>query len=99
MKRNRFYLECDCNSIEHNLRFSYIEDDETPQLFVDVPLLSRPRWYKRVWFALKYVFGYRCRYGHFDEFVFSPDEVRQLKEFMEKFEKMVEKAERHVGHA
>jgi hypothetical protein len=28
---------------------------------------------------LKYIFGYQCKYGAFDEFIFCPDDARKLK--------------------
>ena len=95
MKRDRLYLECECHSVEHNMRFSYIADDETPQLFVDVPLCRRPKWYKRIWLGIAYIFGHRSRYGHFDEFIYDPDEVEQLRQFIVKFQGLVEKAKTH----
>jgi hypothetical protein len=85
MKDHRLYLECSCHAPEHTIRFSYIADDDNPELFVDVSLSGRPRWHKRVWNAIKYIFGYRCQYGHFNEFIYDLDEAAQLKEFLEGF--------------
>jgi hypothetical protein len=31
--------------------------------------LSPDPWWQRIINAVKYVFGYKCRYGHFDEFL------------------------------
>ena len=80
------YFECRCSSPEHTLRFSYDEDEDFPCVYVHVFLSNGP-WYKRVWDALKYVFGYKCRYGHFDEFLLRLEDcdrligvVRRLKE-------------------
>jgi hypothetical protein len=57
------YFECDCHTPEHVIRFSY--DDEDGDLYTEV-FLSHKVWYKRIWTAIKYVFGYKCKYGHFD---------------------------------
>lgn len=72
------YFECECSSPEHLLRLSYFED-EPEEVFVEVHLNPKFRWYKRVWHAVKYVFGYRSCYGDFDEFIWSPEMVEKVR--------------------
>lgn len=71
------YFECSCYSPEHTLSF-VLDDDETfPALYGCIFLGEKP-WYKRVVSAVKYVFGYKCKYGHFDEFIFDPSDCDRL---------------------
>lgn len=63
------YYECDCGSDEHTLRFILDLDEEDPRIYTNVFLNQWHSWYKRVWIAIKYVFGYKCKYGHFDCFI------------------------------
>jgi hypothetical protein len=58
------YVECGCESTEHTLRFTYNEEDN--EVYTEVQLSRWHPWYRRVWLALKYVFGYQCKYGHWD---------------------------------
>lgn len=68
---------CQCYNIEHQLTFSYfIEDDE---VFVSIHLLPEYNILKRIWKAIKYIFGYRCQYGHFDEFIFKKSDADKLQ--------------------
>jgi hypothetical protein len=61
---NRHYVECACESTEHTLRFTY--DAEDNEVYTEVQLARWHPWYRRVWLALKYVFVYQCKYGHWD---------------------------------
>ena len=73
MKDEFFYLECSCSSPEHTVRF--IRDEEFTYMTF---FLSEGPWYSRLAKAVKYVFGYKCRYGHFDEVVLGKNEVAEL---------------------
>ena len=58
------------------LRF---EDDEDLGRMVYVEIHLMPlRWYERLWQGLKYIFGYKCCYGDFEEMILSPKHARQV---------------------
>lgn len=75
-----FYIECDCGSQEHSIRFIIFSNDE--YLVVWTFLLSRIGFFKRFWNALKYIFSYRRRYGHFEETLLNPAQVEQLRDLL-----------------
>lgn len=58
------------------LRF---EDNEDlgRMVFVEIHLVNK-RWYERLWAGLKYIFGYKCCYGNFEEMILSPKHARQI---------------------
>ncbi len=64
------YFECDCNSPEHTLVFTL--DREDNEIYTSVFLNQYRPWWHRIWIATKYVFGYKCIYGHFEEFIMDP---------------------------
>ena len=66
MDMESHFFVCDCYSDEHTLRFTY--DPEDNDLWAGV-YLDRKRWFVRLWVALKYVFGYQCKYGAFDCYI------------------------------
>lgn len=81
------YFDCQCGSSEHTLRF--IVDIEStphgdPELYTEVYLNQYRRWYKRLWVAIKYLFGYHCRYGHWDCWILNPDDAQRLKDMCDK---------------
>lgn len=81
----RLYMTCDCEAFEHTARFVYDPDYIEDGIYLDVSLCDKPKWYKRIWRAIKYIFGYNCRYGHFAEFIYFPKQVEELNEFLQKF--------------
>jgi hypothetical protein len=69
-----FFL-CDCTHAEHTLRANYNQEWNT--LNFDI-FLATHSWYKRVWYGLKYMFGFKSKYGHFTDIVFSPKDCDRL---------------------
>jgi len=71
-------LICDCSSAEHQLVLRYDDDkDLGRQVFVEIHLVPLV-WYKRLWLGIKYIFGYKCKYGNFEEMILSPKHARQI---------------------
>ena len=79
-----YFFECQCGSDEHTLRFTY--DKEEHEIYTSIFLCDWQRWYKRLWVALKYALGYKCKYGHWDNWLMRDDDVGRFKEMIEKFE-------------
>lgn len=71
---------CKCENTEHQLIFSTIDGDSDREVFVSVHLTPEWNIWKRIKMAIKYIFGYKCCYGHFDEFIFNPDDADRLQE-------------------
>lgn len=78
------YIGCNCNSLDHTMRFAWFED-EPDTMYVETFIITYDRWYKRVWTAIKYVFGYRSRYGDTDEYLLYKDQVTQLRDVCQAF--------------
>jgi len=100
MERNLEYLECSCTSAEHLLRFTFDDgsgDDCCPEIYVDVQLNHFRGFWKRLWLGIKYIFGYECRYGHWDESLLLGDQVRQLRTMCDKHLEMWDKWEKARG--
>lgn len=73
------YIECNCTSAEHTLRFTIDNDEECPALYVAVQLNRFHGFFERLWLAIKYVFGYECKFGHWDEVILMGDNVRKMR--------------------
>ena len=51
-------FECDCHSREHMVAVGvYGWDGDPPDFFMEVTADNHLRWYRRIWPAIKYVFG------------------------------------------
>jgi len=71
MKRTLFV--CRCCSIEHSFVISADEDD----VFIEVHLASAPLW-KRLRNAVRYVLGYKSKWGDYEEILLSPSQALDL---------------------
>ena len=80
IKRDTFI--CDCHSLEHQYSFWYDEEDN--MLYVEPFLTTYNNFFKRLWYGLKYAFGYKSQYGSFDEFVVKKEDAEKLIKILEK---------------
>jgi len=85
MKKN--YIECQCGTPEHTLRFVWEEGTDWPEMYVEVCLVQYYGFFKRLWYGLKYIFGYKSKYGygHFDETLLGYHQVKELKDLCDKW--------------
>jgi hypothetical protein len=78
---------CDCHSTEHQMVVHYSEDEYSdgtkhPMVYIHTHLNKRPFW-QRLKYAIKYIFGYQCMYGAFDEFIINPTDSKKLSEIID----------------
>ena len=76
MERELFI--CSCENTEHQIVFSWFEDDDVENVYATIHLRKKSLW-TRLKYGIKYIFGYQCRYGAFDEFIFNPSDARKLQ--------------------
>lgn len=71
-------LICDCSSAEHKMVLRYDDDKNLGRMvYVEIHLVNK-RWYERLWVGIKYILGYKCCYGNFEEMVLSSKHARQI---------------------
>ena len=70
---------CSCSSLEHQMYFWY--DEEYNFVYTEVHLTGRSFW-RRLKYGIKYIFGYKCRFGAWDEFLFDDESEKKLNEFL-----------------
>lgn len=83
--RDMEHFLCQCYSTDHSFTYHYNEEDN--EIYVHVHLSNYRNIFKRIWVAIKYIFGYKSRYGDFEEFILNPDDrdrligvIKQLKD-------------------
>lgn len=69
------YIECDCHSDEHVLRF--IENEEDNEIIVSAFLNSHLGFFQRVKVAFKYLLGHATK-EHFDCTIINKEEAKKL---------------------
>jgi hypothetical protein len=83
-------VRCDCHSTEHELSIIPLYDwDDIGTMFysINVHLATYDNFFKRIWLAIRYVFGYKSKYGHFEEILITDSDVVELGKFFTKHER------------
>lgn len=70
------YFECACNSPEHLIRVYYDPSDNT--ITVDMYMHQYRSFWKRLLTSVKYLFNYKCMYGHWDSFLLKDGDIDRL---------------------
>lgn len=81
----KFRIECSCHSPEHEIELAY--DVRERDMTISFFLTPHVGFFGRFWLALKYLFGSRPLYGHFDSIYLIEEE---LDDTIDKFKKVVE---------
>lgn len=88
MSKKEEILICECNSIEHSLIFKYDTDPNWEFVYVDIHLSKRNGFWERLKYGIKYIFGYKCRFGAFDEIILKTDDIHKLKNIVKYLEEV-----------
>lgn len=79
----RLYIECYCHDNEHRVVFTRYEDNwNDKEIYLSYYLSNHDSLLKRIWTAIKYVFGYRSRYGDFGSTILTEKTTQQLRDFL-----------------
>lgn len=74
---------CDCHSTEHQIVVYRSEDEfddgsKYPMIYLHVHL-NKLRFWERLKYGIKYIFGHTSRQGAFEEFIFNPEDSEKLQ--------------------
>lgn len=98
---------CECHSPEHQFILTYIEGGfiktreveylEEDMLSITIHLANYKSFWKRLISGIKYIFGYKSRYGNFDSILFDPKDCDRLIHYLQKFKESNEAARQHYA--
>lgn len=77
----KHYFECQCYSIDHTFRIDY--DSETQECYINIQLTRYGNIFQRVWRAIRYIFGFTAKYGHWDVTLIRPEDKQKLIQILE----------------
>ena len=76
---------CDCNSIEHQAKFYYWKGENYDTFNILIHLTTYKNIFKRIWYAIKYIVGYKSRFGAWDEMLLKKEDCLKLYEFLKNY--------------
>lgn len=65
---------CTCNDVQHQFVVHKLDDE----IYIEVLLNPERNFFKRIWIAIKYIFGHKSIYGYFDEIIVKPKDIDRL---------------------
>ena len=82
MDKEIIHIDCDCMDASHSMRFWY--DSEFNQIYTTIHLQPLAPWYKRVWIAIKFIFGKSGNKwdGEFDNWVINRHQIIKLRDYL-----------------
>jgi hypothetical protein len=95
------YVECDCGHNDHTMKFTFTEGDnyDVGSVYMAVQMGHGHIWYERIWLAIKYIFGYQSRFGHWDCVSLDYIRLRRIREFVDAALKEMEKDSRAKAYS
>jgi hypothetical protein len=84
------YVRCACSSAEHLICIQGCPEDDEDYAYLLVHLATGG-FFERLKTAIKYVAGYKCKYGDFDEILLGPDQRKRIIKVLQNFDKAKEK--------
>lgn len=83
------FFKCSCESSEHTIMFELDQfDPEDVELSIFVFLNQYRGFFRRLLIAIKYLFGYKCRYGHWDSVILKSEDTDRLIKLLQKYKKL-----------
>lgn len=80
---NTDILLCSCGSHEHQIIIHKDIDDDVKSVSIHYHLTTYRNIFKRMWIAIKYVFGYKCKYGEWDSIIIDENNYKPLKDVID----------------
>ena len=97
-KDDKIVLLCECGDVSDQIImrwFCNLEPDDEQDVYVSFFLRKLP-FFKRVVLGLKYIFGYRSKYGEFGEVIIRPEDYTDVERVAETLKKEYERREKKI---
>lgn len=80
---------CECGSLEHSIVFLYDKDkdDNWEEVYMFVHLQKHKFW-QRLKYAIKYLFGYKAKGGAFVEIILRPEDWVKVQRVSDKLKQI-----------
>lgn len=89
MKDEKLVLECACSSDEHTVIAKLSDDDNYKEVYLAIYLTKLSFW-KRLCLGVKYIFGYQCRFGAFEEVIWTDENIPEIEKILAHLSKNIQ---------
>lgn len=74
------YIECTCSSTQHVIVFWY---DSSDIISLEIQLNPSGGFFTRLIRAIKYLFGFKCKYGHWEEVLIQKKQAQEIIQILD----------------
>lgn len=74
---------CECQSPEHQIIFFYDKEDDV--IYMETHLSNSKSIWKRIISGIKYIFGYKSKFGNFDSLVLGFKQIKELDDVVNSY--------------
>ena len=78
------YLDCECRDSACVVRFNWLTDEKYGYLSIETQFKGYLPWYKRIWYAIKYIF-IGGNYLGWGETLLYKEKVLELKQIIDEY--------------
>lgn len=83
---SQWLFRCDCGTAEHDIVLRRDVDRlERPELTLYIQMATWQPWPRRLWSAIRYVFGFNPTWGHWDSTVISASTATNIKGVLDEY--------------
>lgn len=72
-------IKCSCYSPEHYILVTFNKEEK--EVYFNY-FLETQKWYKRILIGIKYIFGFRSKFGHFGEIIIDEKNTKVFKKII-----------------
>lgn len=82
-------VTCSCDSDEHQINFRFFANSlDDNFIYCTISLKPEKNIFKRMWNAIKYIFGYKSKFGDFEEIILDENKIYEIKNIIQYYEKI-----------
>lgn len=80
----RILFMCGCGSNEHWFCVGKISDEDYEEYYIEAHLSTHRNFFQRLWYGVKYAFGYKSKFGAWDSVMLDRNDIDKLAKFLQK---------------
>jgi hypothetical protein len=95
------FLNCICHSPSHIIKlqiYNWQKNNISSDIDLSVSVHISPEQsiFKRIWIAIKYIFGHQSEFGEFAEILLDESKTKEIKEFLDFYLDSKEKLRKEI---
>jgi len=83
-------IRCSCHTSDHQFEINWWESEDK-EVYFTIHLNDTYSFWNRLVLGIKYIFGFKSRYGNFAEIILMPEDCKEVSKILDEAVKTLEK--------